>query len=92
MKTVNGGYSENFYNILAGWKIWGGVETFKVKAHPESRKRYNEWDNDDMGIWIADRVAGGFMEADQKISAKEWIKRIVFQSKVSIEKEDGTHS
>ncbi len=43
-----------------------------------------------MGIWIADRVAGGFMEADQKISAKEWINRIVLQSKVSIKKEDGT--
>ncbi len=66
------------------------METFKVKAHPERRKKYNEWDNDDMGIWIADRVAGGLMEADQKISAKEWINRIALQSKVSIEKEDGT--
>ena len=29
LNTANGGYSENFYNILAGWKKWGGVETFK---------------------------------------------------------------
>ncbi len=42
LNTVNGGYSENFYNILAGWERWGGVETFKVKAHPERRKKHNE--------------------------------------------------
>ena len=90
LNTVNGGYSENFYNILAGWKRWEGVETFKVKAHPERRNKYNEWDNDDMGIWIADRVAGGFMEADQRVSAKQWINRIATQSKVSIEEEDGS--
>jgi hypothetical protein len=90
LNTVNGGYSENFYNILAGWKRWEGVETFKVKAHPERRKKYSEWDNDDMGIWIADNVAGGFMEADQRVSAKQWINRIATQSKVSIEEEDGS--
>jgi hypothetical protein len=43
-----------------------------------------------MGIWIADRVARGFMEADQRISAKKWINRIATQSKVSIEEVDGS--
>ncbi len=43
-----------------------------------------------MGIWIAGRVAGGFMEADQRVSAKKWINRIATQSKVSIEEEDGS--
>ena len=43
-----------------------------------------------MGIYVADRVAGGFSEANRTISAREWLRRISAQSKVAIEEEDGT--
>ncbi len=43
-----------------------------------------------MGIYVADRVAGGFKTAHKTISAREWLIRISAQSKVAIELEDGT--
>ena len=87
---MNGAYSERFHNILAGWKIWENVTTMKIDAHPERFIRHENWNGDEMGIYIADRVAGEFMQAHRKISAKEWMKRISSVSKVSIEEEDGT--
>jgi hypothetical protein len=62
----------------------------KIDAHPERFIRQENWDGDNMGIYIADRVAGKFMQAHRKISAKEWMRRISSVSKVSIEEEDGT--
>jgi len=35
LKVINGAYSENFFNILAGLKKWIGAETKKIPAHPE---------------------------------------------------------
>ena len=43
-----------------------------------------------MGIYVADRVAGGFHEAHRSVSAREWLTRISARSKVAIELEDGT--
>jgi hypothetical protein len=43
-----------------------------------------------MGIYVADRVAGGFTTAHKMISAREWLIQILAQSKVAIELEDGT--
>ena len=43
-----------------------------------------------MGIYVADRVAGGFLEPHKTVSAREWLIRISAQSKVAIEEEDGT--
>jgi hypothetical protein len=43
-----------------------------------------------MGIYIADRVAGGFTAAHKTVSAREWLTRISAQSRVTIEEEDGT--
>jgi hypothetical protein len=31
---MNGVYSERFYNVLAGWKMWEGSTTVKINAHP----------------------------------------------------------
>jgi hypothetical protein len=62
----------------------------KIDTHPERFIRQENWDGNNMGIYIADRVAGKFMQAHRKISAKEWMRRISSVSKVSIEEEDGT--
>ena len=43
-----------------------------------------------MGIYVADRVAGGFISAHRCVSAREWLIRISARSKVAIELEDGT--
>jgi len=90
LKVVNGGDSEAFSHILGGWKKWDGITTKKIAAHPERFKPWQTWDDDDMGIYIADRVAGEFYKADRTVSAKEWMMRVAAQSKVSIELEDGT--
>jgi hypothetical protein len=90
LNIIEGGYSERFYNILAGWKKWEGSNTEHISAHPERHKVWGTWDWDDMGIYVADRVAGGFSEANRTISAREWLMRISAQSKVAIEEEDGT--
>ena len=87
---MNGAYNERFYNVLAGWKLWENSTTMKIDAHPERFIRQENWDGNNMGIYIADRVAGKFMQAHRKISAKEWMRRISSVSKVSIEEEDGT--
>ena len=71
LNVVEGGYSERFYNILAGWKKWEGSKTEHISAHPERHKVWGTWDWDDMGIYVADRVAGGFSEANRTISARE---------------------
>ena len=90
LDVMNGAYSERFYNVLAGWEKWDKAATLKIDAHPERYIRREDWVGDDMGIYIADRVAGGFLSAHKKISAKEWMKRISTNSKVSIEEDDGT--
>ena len=76
IKIMEGSYSDRFYNILAGWKKWDGSLIKKIKAHPERHKRWGTWDADDMGIYIADRVAGGFAAAHKTVSAREWLIRI----------------
>ena len=90
LDVMNGSHSERFQNVLAGWKKWDGSTTLKIDAHPERHIRREDWDGDDMGIYLADRVAGGFLNAHRKIKAKDWMKRVSTWSKVSIEEEDGT--
>jgi hypothetical protein len=43
-----------------------------------------------MGIYIADRVAGGFINHNKTISASDWLIRISARSIIPIEEEDGT--
>ncbi len=57
--VAEGAYSEKFFNILAGWKKYNDAEIFKIDPHPERHKVWGTWDGDDMGIYIADRVAVG---------------------------------
>ena len=90
LDIVNGAYSESFLNSFAGWKIWEGTSTKHIKAHPERHKKWGTWDGGDMGIYVADRVAGGHFEPHRTVSAKQWLIRISSQSKVAIELEDGT--
>ena len=90
LDVMNGSHSERFQNVLAGWKKWDKSTTLKIDAHPERYIKREDWDGDDMGIYIADRVAGGFLNGHRKIKAKDWMKRISTWSKVSIEEEDGT--
>jgi hypothetical protein len=90
IRIIEGSYSERFYNILAGWKKWEGVTTRHIDAHPERHKVWGTWEGDDMGIYVADRVAGGSSGAHKVVSAREWLIRISAQSKVAIEEEDGT--
>ena len=88
--VAEGAYSEKFFNILAGWKKYEGAEIFKIDAHPERHKAWGTWDGDDMGIYIADRVAGGFISYNKTVSARDWLIRISARSIISIEEEDGT--
>jgi hypothetical protein len=90
LNVIEGAYSERFANILSGWKKWEGSNTEHISAHPERHKAWGTWEWDDMGIYVADRVAGGFSVANRTISAREWLLRISAQSKVAIEEEDGT--
>ena len=62
----------------------------KIKAHPERYKEWGTWEFRDMGIYVADAVAGGDAKPHVTISAKEWLTRISAQSIVAIEEEDGT--
>ncbi len=52
-----------------GWRKPANVDMMKVKAHPE--RRNEEWDRDNEGIWIADRVAGGEERVDYRIKASQ---------------------
>jgi hypothetical protein len=90
LDIMRGTYSERFYNILAGWKIWEGSKLNKISAHPERFKKWEDWDSDDVGIYVADRVAGRFLGSHKTISARDWLRRISAMSKISIEEEDGT--
>jgi hypothetical protein len=90
IRIAEGARSERFFNILAGWKKWAGVKTKKIDAHPERRKEWDKWGGDEMGIYVADRVAGGLTAPHKTISAREGLIRISAQSKVAIEEEDGT--
>jgi len=89
LDIVNGTYSERFLNSMAGWEIWEGANTKHIKAHPERHKKWGTWDGEDMGIYVADRVAGGFLGPHRTVSARQWLIRISSQSKVAIELEDG---
>ena len=90
MKVTNGAYSEGFSNSIAGWRKWEGIETFKIAAHPERNKAWGTWEFDDMGIYVADAVAGGHAKPHKTISARDWLIRISARSIVAIEEEDGT--
>jgi hypothetical protein len=87
---LEGKHSDRFSNTIGGWRKWDGVRTRKIDAHPERHKRWGEWEDSDMGIYVADRVAGRFFGSHRSISAREWLIRISAQSKVAIELEDGT--
>ncbi len=52
------------------------AEIFKIDAHPERHKPWGTWDGDDMGIYIADRVAGGLTSYNKTVSARERLIRI----------------
>ena len=90
LDVIEGAYSEGFSNTTSGWKKWDGTTTVKIKAHPERYKEWGTWEFKDMGIYVADAVAGGEAIPHAKISAKEWLTRISAQSIVAIEEEDGT--
>jgi hypothetical protein len=90
LDTINGVHSDKLLNSFAGWKRWEGTDTKHIDAHPERHKKWGTWDGDDMGIYVADRVAGGFMESHRSVSARDWLIRISARSKVAIELEDGT--
>ena len=90
LRIANGGYSEGFSNALGDWKKGANVTLAKVKAHPELHKPLSEWTWDDKGIWTADRVAGGEMESEGRISAKKWLTRISARAPLVIQEEDGS--
>ena len=69
LRIANGSYSEGFSNSIGGWKKGDKVTLKKVKAHPELFKAPKDWTWDDRGIWTAERVAGGEMESEGRISA-----------------------
>ena len=90
INVIEGAYSEGFSNTISGWKKWEGTTTEKIKAHPERYKEWGTWEFKDMGIYVADAVAGGDARPHATISAKEWLTRISARSLVAIEEEDGT--
>ena len=90
LDVIEVSYSEGFYNSIAGWEKWEQIETFKIKAHPERYKAWGTWSFDDMGIYVADAVAGGQATPHETVSARDWLLRISARSMVGIEEEDGT--
>ncbi len=76
-----------FFSLLSGWRKKTGVLLEKVKAHPERYREPKDWTNKDRGIWIADQIAGGDMEASHVIKASEWLRKVAFESKAYISKQ-----
>ena len=70
LDIINGVHSDKLLNSFAGWKRWEGTDKKHIDAHPERYKKWGTWDGDDMGIYVADRVAGGFMESHRSVSAR----------------------
>ena len=86
LKGSNAGYKA----ILGGWKEDENVEVRKVKAHPEMWGEKGKWDVDEIGNWMADHIAGGGNEGVRTISAKEILKDISRQAKITLVRKDGT--
>ena len=49
--------NKNFNRVLQNYKPSDNIEIHKVKAHPERRE--GVWEEDEEGIWLADKIAGG---------------------------------
>ena len=56
MAAVNG-RNKKFKRLIGGWKHGSNIKIKKVKAHPE--RRGGVWQEDETGIWTADKIAGG---------------------------------
>ena len=50
------GRNKDFKRLLGPWKHGRNIKIKKVKAHPE--KREGVWQEDETGIWSADKIAG----------------------------------
>ena len=56
----------------------------KVLAHPENRLPPDLWSVEEQGNYLADRVAGGFVEPSITIQASKWLRHLSSYSKISL--------
>ena len=89
IKCVISGNLGRYAQVLSGWKRNRNIKICKVDAHPEHRKVPNEWTVEEKGNFIADRVAGGAVEARLTIKASKWLRFIESRSKIIVTDQDG---
>ena len=75
---------------ISGWKRNTNVRFMKVRAHPEDRLPHDLWSPEERGNYLADRVAGGFIEPSITVSAASWLKSLSASSKISLVSTEGT--
>jgi hypothetical protein len=89
IKALSGGELGSLMYTLSGWKRSGTVSFSKVEAHPEKRKRSEDWSPEEKGNFLADQVAGGMVEPMFTISASGWLSHISAASKIIVKKKGG---
>jgi hypothetical protein len=89
IKCVMSGNLGRYAQVLSGWKRKRNIKICKVDSHPEHRKVPNEWTVEEKGNFIADRVAGGAVEARLTIKASQWLRFIGSRSKIIVTDQDG---
>jgi hypothetical protein len=90
MKRLNSKYLGPLSQCLSGWKRKPHVSFKKVRAHPEARLPPDLWSTEERGNYLADRVAGGFLEPTVTISAASWLRYLSLTSKIYLNTPDGT--
>ena len=74
--------NKNFSRILQNYEPGNDINIRKVKAHPERREEI--WQDDEVGIYLADEVAGGGGGAAREILATTVLKHFGAMGSIAI--------